>query len=339
MSFDGQFSPAELAAEKIAHSNRERNLSISSSCSSNLNRALTSSITSTSSGSGMQAINIDPLPREDMVLEGGEEGGTVDVVKRRRHIVMASCISFIFLLAIVLGITIPLVVVRNSPSADVTTESNSNTARGGGMKGDELLLSEGGLEDEQTGQFGSDVDLEDVAVTDAPTSENPARDEAIMGVLRTLSGDTVARSATPQNQAANFIINEDPLQMDADSSYLTQRYAVAVLYFSLNGPKWKNQTNLLSGERECEWAGVTCATNSRHIRKIVWSNNTMDGILPEEIGALDRMGKSCHTMLCYCMLYKTVVMVTERRMNLFHLIYKHIYVYYSFLYILYVQNT
>jgi Leucine-rich repeat (LRR) protein len=237
----------------------------------------------------MQAINIDPLPREDMVLEGGEEGGTVDVVKRRRHIVMASCISFIFLLAIVLGITIPLVVVRNSPSADVTTESNSNTARGGGMKGDELLLSEGGLEDEQTGQFGSDVDLEDVAVTDAPTSENPARDEAIMGVLRTLSGDTVARSATPQNQAANFIINEDPLQMDADSSYLTQRYAVAVLYFSLNGPKWKNQTNLLSGERECEWAGVTCATNSRHIRKIVWSNNTMDGILPEEIGALDRM--------------------------------------------------
>ena len=42
------------------------------------------------------------------------------------------------------------------------------------------------------------------------------------------------------------------MQMDINDSSFEQRYAMAVLYFSLNGEDW-GATNWLSGASECYW--------------------------------------------------------------------------------------
>jgi hypothetical protein len=100
-------------------------------------------------------------------------------------------------------------------------------------------------------------------------------------------------SKSPYAKAADWIMNDDPLQLLPESPSLIQRYLLAMFYFasSINGPwascnrpeEGKNSTCVykellevepevtygskewirwLSGENECKWAGVFCDENS-----------------------------------------------------------------------------
>jgi len=61
---------------------------------------------------------------------------------------------------------------------------------------------------------------------------------------------------SPQYFAAQWLAHGDGLAMEVpmtpDSQY-SQRYAMAVLYFSLNGPEWNHQYNFLSSDHICAW--------------------------------------------------------------------------------------
>jgi hypothetical protein len=61
---------------------------------------------------------------------------------------------------------------------------------------------------------------------------------------------------TPQYMAFNWLVNQDPAQIDFDTvpfSVLLERYVMAVFYFSAAGPQWTEQLNFLSGKSICSW--------------------------------------------------------------------------------------
>lgn len=84
---------------------------------------------------------------------------------------------------------------------------------------------------------------------------------------------------------------------------LTQRYVLAVLYYSTNGPNWiscsqtatdcsvqstygnSDGTNWLTCNSECEWGGTDCRGDGSLTVTDV-ENNGLDGILPAEVAAL-----------------------------------------------------
>lgn len=62
---------------------------------------------------------------------------------------------------------------------------------------------------------------------------------------------------SPQYKALHWLAYEDPSTF-GDKTELLDRYALTVLYFSTNGPEWKNEGNWVTGKHTCEWEHVTC---------------------------------------------------------------------------------
>mgnify|MGYP006269987037 CR=1 FL=1 len=60
---------------------------------------------------------------------------------------------------------------------------------------------------------------------------------------------------TPQNRSANWILGEDNLQLNpyTDQERITQRYLLALLYYSTAGEFWKMTAKFLTAENECRW--------------------------------------------------------------------------------------
>lgn len=64
-----------------------------------------------------------------------------------------------------------------------------------------------------------------------------------------------------------------------------QRYILAVLFYSLNGPSWKERSGWLSFDSECTWKGITC--NAKDEVSMIWlQENDLEGTLPHELAYL-----------------------------------------------------
>jgi len=129
-----------------------------------------------------------------------------------------------------------------------------------------------------------------VGLTTARAVETPAPTSSPTTILElmyrenfaSLVGESVFVSGTPEARAAEWIVNEDTMQLPLDAPSLKQRYTLALLYFSTtdNGNRpWRqcapSQTKeesciyvdggvrypterWLSSSSECLWAGVNC---------------------------------------------------------------------------------
>ena len=127
-----------------------------------------------------------------------------------------------------------------------------------------------------------------LAPTDAPTSTAPSsaptstiqptssdRLTAVKDILYEISGDLLDDETTFQYQALSWLVFEDFRQVPVHPNTrmeLIQRYIMALLYLSTDGPNWKYQAEFLSFRSVCEWNGVTaefyeigafCDTNGR----------------------------------------------------------------------------
>lgn len=117
----------------------------------------------------------------------------------------------------------------------------------------------------------------------------------------TADGELFDDPKNPQYKALRWLADEDAAQITTDLDgelRVTQRYALAVLYFSTGGAQWEDSLNFLTEEHECEWQsphhengelrGVTeCGAlwGDGITTLALWWNN-MTGTLPDEIGAL-----------------------------------------------------
>lgn len=131
-----------------------------------------------------------------------------------------------------------------------------------------------------------------IPASSAPTvvcNQNPAvRDLLIRILLNTVSdSNAVATEGTPQNQAANWLINQDTRFLCPESPTLKSRYALAVFYYSTRGDRWlecsaptsfsdaavieaantactiqsfpdSGSDAWLTPGDECQWGGVVC---------------------------------------------------------------------------------
>mmetsp|Transcript_58865 Transcript_58865/g.68792 ORF Transcript_58865/g.68792 Transcript_58865/m.68792 type:complete len:639 (-) Transcript_58865:877-2793(-) len=111
-------------------------------------------------------------------------------------------------------------------------------------------------------------------------------------------------SEKPQRRAAQWIDKVDPQALDIEAPNFLSRYALAVLYFSFNGPQWhhcfegdthcnnNDKVPFLSSGSECDWWGTFCDEDGV-VRRLsppgAGGGNKLDGTLPDEIGLLHQL--------------------------------------------------
>jgi hypothetical protein len=168
-----------------------------------------------------------------------------------------------------------------------------------------------------------------MATTGGPTIlDDPAnRESNILAKLeRVSSSDDLTDEDSPQYAAFRWIVIDDPLQLQSSSLSLTQRYAMAVLFFALNGPDWTMEDpwietdgfnegrSVATPKSECLWKGIECGSGNLivhiylnemglkgqlpsseftallHLKKLDLRGNAITGMLPHELTELSHLG-------------------------------------------------
>jgi len=114
------------------------------------------------------------------------------------------------------------------------------------------------------------------------------RTKYITETLFTLSGDVILDTESPQNKALTWILYKDGMNLTHESPNLVQRYVIMVLYYSMEGEKWTNNGGYVSDRDECGWHGIYCYP-SLNVRRINLENNNLAGMIPKEIGYLNKL--------------------------------------------------
>jgi hypothetical protein len=135
---------------------------------------------------------------------------------------------------------------------------------------------------------------------------------------------------SPRDLALSWLADMDPMQLWLPSSFsssssstttstheLSQRYALALLFYSTSGPdRWISRTSWLSETSVCQWTGVTCNPSSSDqavgggtgtaaadtssqpnsvllpntVVRIQLSRNGLEGTIPTEVKLLSHLG-------------------------------------------------
>jgi len=116
---------------------------------------------------------------------------------------------------------------------------------------------------------------------------------------------------SPQEQALTWLVMDDIRETgllcpNSKNKYkLTERYIMAVFYFSLGGDSWnacghnmqcntlKHEDPYLSNNDYCNWYGVTCIWDIKKkvqvVTEIILDKNNLSGTIPNEIGHLSQL--------------------------------------------------
>jgi len=151
-----------------------------------------------------------------------------------------------------------------------------------------------------------------------PTSYS-TRTLKIMSIISAISGlDAFVDPASPQYQAACWILYDDEHRIKPTDISLVQRFVLAVMYYSSGGSGWKNQFHFISSKDECDWstgtknewgvAGIVCTdglvtsvnlgsnnlkgniaselSKLRGIDSLILARNALVGSIPSELGQI-----------------------------------------------------
>ena len=100
-------------------------------------------------------------------------------------------------------------------------------------------------------------------------TQNMSRVDTLKGILAPFyggeenGGEEMFHIEEHQKQALLWVADEDDLALNmetVDASIVLNRYMAALLYFSLDGANWKDesQERWLSRSPVCSWKGLTC---------------------------------------------------------------------------------
>ena len=115
--------------------------------------------------------------------------------------------------------------------------------------------------------------------------------EVLFGLLASVSFDSGASMQVPgsaQNQAYVWLAGNENLST-LSTERLIQRYALATLYFSTNGPSWSQTQGWLTQDDECSWfstGGVGARCSNNVFTTLDLGFNGLSGSIPPEIGLL-----------------------------------------------------
>ena len=93
-----------------------------------------------------------------------------------------------------------------------------------------------------------------------PSTAAPSQAVSIMSKIQLVSDPAaLADPTSPQARAVDWILNTDQTGLTANSPNLYQRYALATLYFGLDGSNWDTPWDAdTATENECTWFGIDC---------------------------------------------------------------------------------
>lgn len=144
------------------------------------------------------------------------------------------------------------------------------------------------------------------SISFAPTYDPQAFYDALANITNQA---TLEDSSTPQGAALRWLLREDGRHLQPDDPTLTQRYVMALLYFSFDGDNWhqcfakaipkdcggrhyrESYQPFLSESSECFWGlwdGYSCDGDGL-IRMIRIPRNNLVGNLPMELAALPEL--------------------------------------------------
>mmetsp|Transcript_24439 Transcript_24439/g.37120 ORF Transcript_24439/g.37120 Transcript_24439/m.37120 type:complete len:1157 (+) Transcript_24439:210-3680(+) len=134
-------------------------------------------------------------------------------------------------------------------------------------------------------------------ITNSPTGSPTPQSEYdyLVDILKPISGDNLFLEGSAQNQAFDWLLNEDPAMLDikaANESTLIYRYALATFYYSTGGPEWTDDFSFLSNRSVCEWniqrQGLTCFDNGEPLT-LFFNGVNLNGTVPAEVSALSTL--------------------------------------------------
>lgn len=110
-------------------------------------------------------------------------------------------------------------------------------------------------------------------------------------------GQSLMTAGTAQNRAFEWLASNPGVSSYSDYR-LTERYALATLYFSTRGDSWDNQTGWLVDPDVCNWYPITfgnqqtsiCDQNG-DVAVLFLQENKLVGMLPPELAHMTSLGK------------------------------------------------
>jgi len=117
--------------------------------------------------------------------------------------------------------------------------------------------------------------------------------EKILSIVNsvTLSGETIVypphpSDPSPEELAVEWLVEEEFLNLD-NTFRVTQRYALATLYFSTSGDSWTKNFKWLKPVSEGEWHGITCVAGRSAVERIILDGNNLSGFIPADVELLE----------------------------------------------------
>jgi hypothetical protein len=107
------------------------------------------------------------------------------------------------------------------------------------------------------------------------------------------NGKALQNQSTPQNNALNWLANNNT-NLDTYSNVTKiQRYALATLFYSTNGISWGGKDEWMSNTNECLWynSGFSVCTNGS-VDTLSLESNNLIGTIPNELALLSNLCES-----------------------------------------------
>mmetsp|Transcript_27283 Transcript_27283/g.39964 ORF Transcript_27283/g.39964 Transcript_27283/m.39964 type:complete len:409 (+) Transcript_27283:78-1304(+) len=127
-------------------------------------------------------------------------------------------------------------------------------------------------------------------------SRSKSRCEEIRKVVSSVStSESLDDTSSSQNRALEWLCFHDGSELPSNEQQeITQRYILAVLYYSLGGSDWTVDCDFLSAAHVCDWfdiakddkntvMGVTDCNEDLKVTTIILHWNNMRGTLPDEV--------------------------------------------------------
>jgi hypothetical protein len=210
--------------------------------------------------------------------------------KRRKHFIFGG-ISVVLIVGAVLGILFGTGIV-GTKNEDATTVSEPQVETNGSP-----TIAPAPTEE----VVPPPAPTEEVVPPPAPTESTVVQDDPLLETLKAFSSTGLDDTASPQYQAYQWLLNEDPLtDANTEPTRLAQRYSLATMYASLSGdiPSYATQN-------ECEWPTVACGSPSTNatstndtsvsraepwqVTEINMARQSFTGSIPAEIGLLSSL--------------------------------------------------
>jgi hypothetical protein len=125
--------------------------------------------------------------------------------------------------------------------------------------------------------------------TSSPTPGNPLRQPTYNLLCATGLPDCAVLndSATPQGMAFNWLVYDNPELILMPDDQKVRRYALATIYYALDGGNWTMNEGWLSEANECDWytTAIASCLNGAFV-SLELDNNKLRGVFPYETNLL-----------------------------------------------------